>query len=76
MRDALRIELLKRFRTQSDAAGALGLAEPRLSRILRGRDEPSRVEKEKLVTLFGRRRLARLLKTETSNIVGAQAAQI
>lgn len=61
MRDKLRLELIRRFRTQIAAAYALGISEPRLSRILRAWVEPSPDEREKLAMLLGRRRLAHLL---------------
>lgn len=76
MRDELRIFLLTRYRTQLAAARALGISESRLSRILRGHNEPTETELQKLRTLFSSRRLARLLKTETGNTAWAEAVQI
>ena len=64
MRDRLRIELLRQFRTQSAASRALGISESRLSRILHGWENPNPAEKEKLAIIFSARRLPQLLKTE------------
>jgi len=61
MRDKLRLELIKRFRTQIGAAHELDISEPRLSRILRAWVDPNPNEREKLAALLGRRRLAHLL---------------
>lgn len=62
MRENLRIELLKRFRTQCAAAHVLRMPEARLSRIINSWDEPNSEEKEKLATVVGRRQLTRLLE--------------
>lgn len=62
MRNDLRLELLKRFRTQAGAARALGMDEPRLSRILRCWSDPSPAEVEKFSQLFGARKAKRLVQ--------------
>jgi len=53
MRENLRLELLKKGRSQAGAARMLGIAEPRLSRILRCWSDPSPKEAAKFDQLLG-----------------------
>lgn len=70
MREDLRLELLKLFRTQTGAARGLEINEPRLSRILHGWVEPNDGETEKFKKLFGARKFSRLLR-QIETILGA-----
>lgn len=45
MNARLKIQIYEVFRSQADAAMAIGIREDRLSRIVRGRAEPTRDEK-------------------------------
>lgn len=44
----LRLAIAVRFETQTDAARAAGIREDRLSRICRGADEPTVIERDRL----------------------------
>ena len=67
MRDGLRLELLKRFRSQVGAAQVLGINEPRLSRILRGWVKPTDEETKKFKKLLGARKFSRLLRQKDND---------
>ena len=74
MRENLRLELLKRFRSQAGAARVLGINEPRLSRILRGWTEPTDGEAEKFKKVLGTRKFSRLLREkDNDHIYGIDA---
>jgi hypothetical protein len=60
----LKAEIFLRFDSQADAARALGLKEPRLSRILHYRIQPSDKERRAFVRVFGEKRIDALLKGE------------
>jgi hypothetical protein len=53
MRLKLRLKIVERYGSQIVAAKALGIDEPRLSRIVRGHVDPKPEEREKLIAAFG-----------------------
>ena len=57
----LKIELLRRFGTQVEAAKALGIRESKLSYIIRGHAEPNEQERRALENGIGEERARKLL---------------
>lgn len=59
----LKAILTDKFRTQSDAAEALGMHESKLSAIVRGRRQPSERDREAFARAFGEKDVDRLLQS-------------
>ena len=65
MREELRLELLRLFRTQVCAARSLEIRESRLSRLLHRWENPTQLERMKFEKLLGTRRARRLLYSQS-----------
>ena len=58
----LKAELIRRYGSQIEAAKALGLAENRLSYIVRGHIKPSERERKALEDALGKAQMQRILR--------------
>jgi DNA-binding XRE family transcriptional regulator len=50
---ALKARIVEQFGTQADFAPTVGIAEPRLSRLISGRDKPKPEQAEKIAAALG-----------------------
>ena len=66
--------LYERFGSQKAAANHMGIWEPDLSRIVRGRKQPNTIELQKLSRIFSFRQLRRLFP-EQAHVVDRLAAE-
>jgi len=62
--------LVERFGSQCAAAPALGISEWRLSRIIRGWNAPSELEREAFTRVLGEKVASRVLKDRAAERVG------
>jgi len=63
----LKAALIERYGSQTGAAKALPLSESRLSRIIRGWDQPHDNEIDILAKALGRKKVLRLLRRRADN---------